>query len=256
MIWTSTSSASGSTATVAARGVDSAAAFGDGHALDAVDAAFELEPREHACAGDRGDRLLIAAELVGAGGDQFEPPALGLGIALVHAQQIAGEQRRLVAAGAGADFEHRRAIVGGVARQQLQRQRPLGLGHLRLQDRQLLDRHLADVGARIGEHLVEHLDLGAQPPQLPRRLGDRQDLGIVLGELHEGVGREIGRRHRRLQLLLARLDRRDPFGGDAGHCCCKASASPASGTSRCSPLARSLSAAAPRASSSSPRMIA
>ena len=43
---------------------------------------------------------------------------------------------------------------------------------------------------------VEHLELGAQPPHLARRLGDRLDLGIILGQLHEGLGREIGRRHR------------------------------------------------------------
>ena len=101
---------------------------------------------------------------------------------------------------------------------------------------ELLLRHLADVGARIGEHLVEHLDLGAQPPQLARRLGDGQDLGIILGELDERLGREIGRRHRLLQLLLARLDGGDPFGREAGHRRASAFASSAKGTSRCSPL--------------------
>ena len=40
------------------------------------------------------------------------------------------EQGRFVAAGAGADFEHRRAIVGGVARQQLDRERALGVRKL------------------------------------------------------------------------------------------------------------------------------
>ena len=36
-------------------------------------------------------------------------PALGLGVVLVHLEQVAGEQRRLVAAGAGADFHDARA---------------------------------------------------------------------------------------------------------------------------------------------------
>ena len=74
----------------------------------------------------------------------LEAPALGLGIALVHAKQVAGEQRRLVAAGAGADLEHRRALVGGVARKQLQREVALGLGQRRLILGQLLGRHLRE----------------------------------------------------------------------------------------------------------------
>ncbi len=76
---------------------------------------------------DRGDRFLVAADLGGRGGDQLEAPALRFGVALVHAQQVAGEQSRLVAAGAGADLEHRGAFVGGIARQQLDRERALGL---------------------------------------------------------------------------------------------------------------------------------
>jgi hypothetical protein len=43
------------------------------------------------------------------------------GVALVHAEQVAGEQRRLVAAGAGADFEDGVALVHRVLGQQLQR---------------------------------------------------------------------------------------------------------------------------------------
>jgi hypothetical protein len=38
--------------------------------------------------------------------------------AQVHARQVGGEQRRLVAAGAGTDLEKRVAVVIGVARQQ------------------------------------------------------------------------------------------------------------------------------------------
>ena len=90
------------------RGVDAPAAFGGRNALDPVNAALELQPREDAAAIDRGDRFLVAADFGRAGGDQLEPPALHLGVALVHAQQVAGEQRRFVAAGTGADFEHRR----------------------------------------------------------------------------------------------------------------------------------------------------
>ena len=109
------------------RGVDAASALCHGDALHAMDPAFELEPGEHAGAVDRRDRLLVAAKLGRAGGDQLEPPALRFGKALVHPKEVAGEQSGLVAAGAGADFEHRRAVVGRIARQQLHCQSALGV---------------------------------------------------------------------------------------------------------------------------------
>ena len=154
--------------------------------------------REHAGAVDRGDRFLVAADLGRARRDQLEPPALRLGEALVHAQQVAGEQRRLVAAGAGADLEHRGAVVGGVARQQLDRQRALGLGQLVADLLGLGRRHFLELGlgGRVGEHAVQHLELGAQPPHLARRGGDRLDRGIILGQPHELVGRQVAARHR------------------------------------------------------------
>ena len=183
------------------RGVDAPAAFGHRHALDAVDAAFELQPGEHAGAVDRGDRLLVAAELRRARRDQLEPPALRLGIALVHAQQVAGEQSRLVAAGAGADLEHRRAVVGGVARQQLDRQRALGVGQLVADLLGFGRRHFLELGlgGRVGDHAVQHVELGAQPAHFARRRGDRLDRRIILGQAHEFVGRQVAARHRLLQ---------------------------------------------------------
>ena len=48
----------------------------------------------------------------------LESPAVQVGVTLVHAQQVAGEQRRLVAAGAGAHLDDGVAFVRLVARQQ------------------------------------------------------------------------------------------------------------------------------------------
>src|SRR3546814_1815496 len=90
--------------------------FGHRHALDAVDARFELELGEHARARHAGDDFLVPPGIRGRGRDQLDAPALRVGITLVHAQQVAGEQRRLVPARAGAAFEHRGARVRGVAR--------------------------------------------------------------------------------------------------------------------------------------------
>ena len=43
-------------------------------------------------------------------------PALTLGVARVHPEQVRGEERRFVAAGAGADFEHDVLGVVGILR--------------------------------------------------------------------------------------------------------------------------------------------
>src|SRR3546814_14848376 len=75
--------------------MDAPAAFRDGHALDAVHAAFEFQFRQHALAGDAGDDLLVAADLGGAGRDKLDPPALLPGTAPVPPEQAARDQSPL-----------------------------------------------------------------------------------------------------------------------------------------------------------------
>jgi hypothetical protein len=58
------------------RGVDPALGLGVGHALHAVDAAFELEPPEHPVAVDGGDDLLVAADLAFGDAVDLHAPAL------------------------------------------------------------------------------------------------------------------------------------------------------------------------------------
>ena len=58
----STSSASGSTATVAAEVWMRPLRLGLGHALHAMHAALEFQLREHPVAGDREDDFLVAAD--------------------------------------------------------------------------------------------------------------------------------------------------------------------------------------------------
>jgi hypothetical protein len=86
-----------------------------------VHAGFEFELGERATAADFGDDFLVAAHRAVACGHDLDLPALIGGVALVHAEQIAGEQRRLVAAGAGADFENDVALVHGVLGQSASR---------------------------------------------------------------------------------------------------------------------------------------
>ena len=102
--------------------MDAARRLGVGHALDAVHAGFVFQLGEGAAAADFGDDFLKAAHRAFARGHDFHFPALLGGIALVHAKQIAGEQSRLVAAGAGADFKNDVAVVHRIFGQERQPQ--------------------------------------------------------------------------------------------------------------------------------------
>ncbi len=89
-------------------------------------------------------------------------------VALVHAKEIAREQRRLIAAGAGADFEDGALLVGGVLGNQ---QTADGLG-------QLLDAAVENLGllARDRRHLgIAHQRVEAAALVLRRlQFADRQ----------------------------------------------------------------------------------
>ncbi len=122
----------------AGRGVDAPLRLGLGHALHAVAARLEFEPRVGALAADARDHFLVAAQLRGALGHDLDLPAPALGIARVHAEQVAGEERRLVAAGAGAHLEEQVALVVRVLGQQLLLQLRLELLHRRARALQLL----------------------------------------------------------------------------------------------------------------------
>ena len=100
------------------RGVDASLRFGFRHALHAVRAGLELEPRERALAFDARDDFLVAAVLAVARREDLDAPAAALGVARVHAEQIAGEDRGFVAAGAGAHFEEEVGVVAFVLRDQ------------------------------------------------------------------------------------------------------------------------------------------
>jgi hypothetical protein len=99
-----------------------------------------------------------------------------LGVACVHAEQVAREQRRFVPAGAGADLEKDVALVVGVARQQqalqlgLQRSQALAaLAHLGV-------RELAHL--RVRRHVLSRLDV-RDTPVGAEQLHHRPDLRVL-----------------------------------------------------------------------------
>ena len=197
------------------RGMDASAAFRHRHALDAVHAALELQPREHALSRHRGDDFLVTAHIGHRGGDQFDLPAAFLGITRIHAKQIAREQRGFIAASPGPDFEHRRALVRRILGEQREGEGAFG-SWKGLADRiGFFLRHVAHF--RIGEHLFQSGKLVAQPLQFARCRRDRLNLGIFLGKRDEPVCRQIARGKLRRQFLAPRQQCGDPFCGDGGH---------------------------------------
>ena len=78
------------------------------------------------------NHLLEPAQLGRRHVEHFDLPAVVLGIVLVHFVEIAGEQGRLFAAGAGADFQDAAGAVGvlaadGHVEQLVPERLPLGL---------------------------------------------------------------------------------------------------------------------------------
>src|SRR5687768_17457505 len=96
--------------------MDAAARLGRGDALHTVHAALVFETAVDAAPFDGGDDLLDATGAALTARQDLELPALPLGEAAVHPEQVRREERRLVAAGAGADFQDDVLLVVRVLR--------------------------------------------------------------------------------------------------------------------------------------------
>ncbi|HEY4969647.1 MAG TPA: hypothetical protein VII35_07055, partial [Steroidobacteraceae bacterium] len=175
--------------------------FGVGHALHPVHAGFEFQLGEGAAPAHLGDDFLVAAHGAFAGRDHLDLPALQIGEAFIHPEQVAGEQRGLVAAGAGADFQHDVAVIHGVLGQQrhadLLRQFEaaeakrfaLGCCH---------GAHLG-FGRRIGEQRIDIRDLGVGGAVGLHRVDQRIEFGEFARDPHIVLGAELAQ-----QLVLER----------------------------------------------------
>ncbi|OPZ22789.1 MAG: hypothetical protein BWZ10_00247 [candidate division BRC1 bacterium ADurb.BinA364] len=109
-------------------GVYPSGGFGDGHALHAVDSAFEFHLAVDRFSFDRKHGFLESAQFGRRGGDQVHFPVFGFAEPLIHPCQIGGEQRRFVAARAGANFQNGVFFVVGIGRQQQKLNLALGFG--------------------------------------------------------------------------------------------------------------------------------
>ena len=175
-------------------------------------------------------------------------PALQVGIALVHAEQVAGEQRRLVAAGAGADLEDGALLVVGVLGQQQEPDLTLQLGQPASQLAPLLLGQLAHLGIAAAScsssrKLALRILVGLD------RLDHWPEVGELLGELRVFARLSLGQQ--RLQLVPPGQNLAEAVVERGRHAQPPSRAASASWpSSSCSPLSRSRSLTMPRASSS------
>ena len=86
-------------------GVDAALGLRDGDALDAVDAGLEAHEAPGAVATQGERDGLDAAQRGVREFHDLDAPATYLGVAAVHPVEVGDEERGLVTAGAGADFD-------------------------------------------------------------------------------------------------------------------------------------------------------
>ncbi len=140
-------------------------------------AGLELQPRIRAAADDARDHFLVPAVLARIVGFDFHLPTLALGVARIHAEQVAGEDRGLVAAGAGAHFQEQVAFVARIARHQQQRELAVERLQPRLRSGGFLLGHLAQLGVGAHRFGSGQVRLGAC------FLGQRQRHRLQLGEL-------------------------------------------------------------------------
>ncbi len=169
----------------ARRRVDAALRLGGRHALHAVRARLELEARIGAAADHAADDFLVAAVLAGALAQHLDLPALPLGKAGVHAEQVAREDRRLVAAGAGADLEEDVGVVALVLRdQELREFEALGLDAC-VEVVQLVLGQRAHVGIGAGRHLCRRRTFGLQSAELPESRSHRLEARVFHRQVAE-----------------------------------------------------------------------
>ncbi len=190
------------------RRVDAPLALGHGHPLHPVHATLVLQPRPRglvetgrALGLDRDAHVLVAAEVaLGRVLDHRAPAAL-LGVAQIHPQQVAGEERGLVAALPCLDLEDDVAVVVGVARHEHPAQMLLGRCLSGLERG-----HLGGEGLVLGRELAGRAEVVDRSLPRPCRGDGGRQGGIPLVEgAHEvlvGVDRRLGEATLELGVLV------------------------------------------------------
>lgn len=161
--------------------MDPALGFGFRHPLHAVRAGLELELGVDVVALDPGNHFLVATVLALVLRQRLDPPALALGVARIHAEQVAGEDRRLVATGAGTDLQEHVAAVVGILRQQHALQAVAEGGEAAARFGDLLLGEVAQLRVAVLEQRLGTLEVGLHLAVVAERQDHRFDLGVLAG---------------------------------------------------------------------------
>jgi hypothetical protein len=153
-------------------------------------AGFELELRVRTGADHAGDHLLVAALLAQALRDDLDLPALALGVARIHAEQVAGEQAGFVAAGSRADLEEQVSFVVRIARQQRALQLGVDALHLGLRGLELIVGEHLHLGIR--RHLTRGIGIALGVAKARVQPDQSGQLGVLAREVLEL--RQVARR--------------------------------------------------------------
>ena len=190
-------------------GVDPALRLRLRHPLDPMPARLELEPRVRLAADHADHRLAVAAVLALAPAHDLDGPPPRLRVPQVHAQEVPGEERRLLAARAGPDLEERVAVVGRVHRNEQGAELALHRVARRLRLAQLVPRQLADLRVRVPQHLARRLDRVDRAAVTAVAVRDGVQIGQLLRERAKAglVRDDAGVGEQPAQLLPAPRDR-------------------------------------------------
>ena len=164
------------------------------HPLYAVHAGLAPQQAEGLGAADRHDRLLDPSQRAIAERHRLPAQAVTLGVALVHAEQVGGEQRRFVASGACPDLHDGVAIVVRVPRDQQRLQLGGQRLHLTRQAREIGAGQRDELGIRLVGELPSLFQFVLQATQALGQPHDRRQAGVLPAE--------------RLQLRCVPRDRR------------------------------------------------
>ena len=150
-------------------------------------AGFEFQFAVDILALNPGDDFFIAAVFAFVLGQNLHTPAATLGIARIHAEQVAGENRRFVTAGAGADFKEYVAPVVRVLGQQHALQVAFQFDQLVLGLSHFFNGHFAHVRVAVLEQRLGAFEVSLNLEQLFIGAHDRLNFRVLLG-----IGAELG----------------------------------------------------------------
>ena len=156
--------------------MDAPLRLGDRHPLNPVGPALVLHAAPHAVTFQEERDLVVTAHVGGVGAQDLVLPTHAAGVALVHLEEVLGEEVGLLASLGAADLEDDVLLVVGVLGQE--------------QDLELVDHRapdLAIIATRVAEHLLGLAQLIEGGPVLPVALHDRLQLLVPPGHVPQGA---------------------------------------------------------------------